>query len=115
MEHFVLFLLQIGERGANLSGGQRQRVSLARALYSERPVILLDDPLSAVDACVGSHVFHKAIMGLSKGKTVLFVTHQLQVKACLYTSNEQCRTADAYFSSCFRFFNNLKGPVSAHP
>ncbi|XP_067374775.1 ATP-binding cassette sub-family C member 5 isoform X2 [Channa argus] len=71
-------MTEIGERGANLSGGQRQRVSLARALYSDRPILLLDDPLSAVDACVGSHVFHKAIRGVAKGKTVVFVTHQLQ-------------------------------------
>ncbi|XP_072292178.1 ATP-binding cassette sub-family C member 5 [Eucyclogobius newberryi] len=71
-------MTEIGERGANLSGGQRQRVSLARALYSDRPILLLDDPLSAVDACVGSHVFNKAIRGAAKGKTVLFVTHQLQ-------------------------------------
>ncbi|XP_018549671.1 ATP-binding cassette sub-family C member 5 isoform X1 [Lates calcarifer] len=71
-------MTEIGERGANLSGGQRQRVSLARALYSERPILLLDDPLSAVDACVGSNIFYKAIKGAAKGKTVLFVTHQLQ-------------------------------------
>ncbi|XP_042275580.1 multidrug resistance-associated protein 5 isoform X2 [Thunnus maccoyii] len=71
-------MTEIGERGANLSGGQRQRLSMARALYSERPILLLDDPLSAVDACVGSHVFNKAIRGAAKGKTVLFVTHQLQ-------------------------------------
>ncbi|XP_069550312.1 ATP-binding cassette sub-family C member 5 isoform X1 [Brachyistius frenatus] len=71
-------MTEIGERGANLSGGQRQRVSLARALYSERPILLLDDPLSAVDACVGSHIFNKAIRVAAKSKTVLFVTHQLQ-------------------------------------
>ncbi|KAM9375837.1 ATP-binding cassette sub-family C member 5 [Pholidichthys leucotaenia] len=71
-------MTEIGERGANLSGGQRQRVSLARALYSERPILLLDDPLSAVDTCVGAHIFNKAIRGAAKGKTVLFVTHQLQ-------------------------------------
>uniref|UniRef100_A0A3B4Z514 Multidrug resistance-associated protein 5-like n=1 Tax=Stegastes partitus TaxID=144197 RepID=A0A3B4Z514_9TELE len=71
-------MTEIGERGANLSGGQRQRVSMARALYSQRPILLLDDPLSAVDACVGSHIFNKAIKGAGKSKTVLFVTHQLQ-------------------------------------
>ncbi|XP_054886827.1 ATP-binding cassette sub-family C member 5-like [Poeciliopsis prolifica] len=71
-------MTEIGEQGANLSGGQRQRLSLARALYSERPVLLLDDPLSAVDACVGSHIFSRAIRGAAKGKTILFVTHQLQ-------------------------------------
>ncbi|XP_052005239.1 ATP-binding cassette sub-family C member 5-like [Xyrauchen texanus] len=71
-------MTEIGERGANLSGGQRQRVSLARALYSERPVLLLDDPLSAVDTCVGSHLFHSAIRTAARGRTVIFVTHQLQ-------------------------------------
>uniref|UniRef100_A0A8C7ISJ6 ATP-binding cassette sub-family C member 5 n=1 Tax=Oncorhynchus kisutch TaxID=8019 RepID=A0A8C7ISJ6_ONCKI len=74
-------MTEIGERGANLSGGQRQRVSLARALYSERPILLLDDPLSAVDAHVGSHLFHNAIRTASKGKTTIFVTHQLQYLA----------------------------------
>ncbi|KAL2077492.1 hypothetical protein ACEWY4_026996 [Coilia grayii] len=71
-------MTEIGERGANLSGGQRQRVSLARALYSERPILLLDDPLSALDARVGSHLFHSAIRRASGEKTVLFITHQLQ-------------------------------------
>lgn len=70
----------------NLSGGQRQRVSLARALYSDRPILLLDDPLSAVDACVGAQIFQKAIMGVAKGRTVLFVTHQLQVNSVIFLS-----------------------------
>ncbi|XP_071507087.1 ATP-binding cassette sub-family C member 5-like [Diadema antillarum] len=69
---------EIGERGINLSGGQKQRVSLARAVYADSDVYLLDDPLSAVDAHVGDHIFNKCIRGVLKNKTVLFVTHQLQ-------------------------------------
>ena len=56
-------LLQIGERGINLSGGQKQRVSIARAVYSDRDVYLLDDPLSAVDTHVGRHLFEQCIQG----------------------------------------------------
>lgn len=50
---------EIGEKGINLSGGQKARVSLARAAYQESDLYLLDDPLSAVDAHVGKHVFEK--------------------------------------------------------
>ncbi|KAM4895242.1 ATP-binding cassette sub-family C member 5 isoform 7-T7 [Sylvia borin] len=71
-------LTEIGERGANLSGGQRQRISLARALYSDRDIYILDDPLSALDAHVGNHIFNSAIRKHLKSKTVLFITHQLQ-------------------------------------
>lgn len=74
---------EIGERGINLSGGQKQRVSLARALYADRDIYLLDDPLSAVDAHVGQHIFEQCLKTALKGKTVLFVTHQLQyLKDC---------------------------------
>ncbi|KAI1893848.1 hypothetical protein AGOR_G00127890 [Albula goreensis] len=71
-------LTEIGERGANLSGGQRQRISLARALYSDRAIYILDDPLSALDAHVGNHIFNNAIKKQLRHKTVIFVTHQLQ-------------------------------------
>ncbi|KAG8136298.1 hypothetical protein E2320_009263 [Naja naja] len=71
-------LTEIGDRGANLSGGQRQRISLARALYSDKSIFILDDPLSALDAHVGNHIFNSAIRKHLKSKTVLFITHQLQ-------------------------------------
>ncbi|GMH35949.1 hypothetical protein BSKO_03817 [Bryopsis sp. KO-2023] len=69
---------EIGEKGVNLSGGQKQRVALARACYSGGDVMLLDDPLSAVDAHVGRHIFTKCISGLLSNKTRILVTHQLQ-------------------------------------
>ncbi|KAK5851307.1 hypothetical protein PBY51_002110 [Eleginops maclovinus] len=70
-------MTEIGEKGINLSGGQRQRVSLARALYSDTDVYLLDDPLSAVDAHVAKHIFDNLIgpEGVLKGKTRVLVTH----------------------------------------
>lgn len=49
----------IGERGVTLSGGQRARVSLARAVYDDADIYLLDDPLSAVDTAVGRHLFDR--------------------------------------------------------
>lgn len=57
-------------QGINLSGGQRQRVSLARALYNEADVYLLDDPLSAVDSHVAKHIFDHVIgpEGVLQGK-----------------------------------------------
>ncbi|KAJ3435309.1 multidrug-resistance like protein 1 isoform i [Anaeramoeba flamelloides] len=72
-------LTEIGEKGVNLSGGQKQRVSLARSVYSNKDILLLDDPLSAVDAHVGKHLFDNCIKGdLLKSKTVLLVSHQIQ-------------------------------------
>nr|XP_056714411.1 multidrug resistance-associated protein 1-like isoform X2 [Euleptes europaea] len=70
---------EIGERGVNISGGQKQRVSLARAVYSNADLYLLDDPLSAVDVHVGKHLFEKVIgsSGLLKNKTRILVTHNL--------------------------------------
>lgn len=57
----------------NLSGGQKQRISLARAVYCDRAVYLLDDPLSAVDAHVGKHIFDQVIgpQGLLRAKVRL--------------------------------------------
>ncbi|KAI8897614.1 P-loop containing nucleoside triphosphate hydrolase protein, partial [Globomyces pollinis-pini] len=71
-------LTEIIESGANLSGGQKQRISLARAVYSNRDIFLLDDPLSAVDNNVGNKLFNNCILDGLKGKTRIFVTHHLQ-------------------------------------
>nr|AHK05653.1 ATP-binding cassette transporter sub-family C member 5 [Tigriopus japonicus] len=84
---------EIGERGVNLSGGQKQRVNLARALYADLDIYLLDDPLSAVDARVAKRIFHGCVLRelKAKGKTVLLVTHGMQfLEKCdkvVYMSN----------------------------
>ena len=68
----------VGERGEVLSGGQQARVSLARAVYADGDIYLLDDPLSAVDFKVGQHIFNKCIKDLLGDKIVLFASHQQQ-------------------------------------
>ncbi|KAJ5535821.1 oligomycin resistance ATP-dependent permease yor1 [Penicillium frequentans] len=70
---------EIGERGINVSGGQKQRISLARAMYSNADILLLDDPLSAVDPYVGQAIFEKAILGALGSKTRILATHQAHV------------------------------------
>ena len=72
-------LTVVGERGAVLSGGQRARISLARAVYADADIYLLDDPLSAVDFKVGKHIVEKCIIALLGQKTRLIASHQEQV------------------------------------
>ncbi|KAF4994488.1 hypothetical protein FGRMN_5758 [Fusarium graminum] len=72
-------MTEIGERGVTLSGGQKQRINIARAIYSGAGVVLLDDPLSAVDAHVGTHIFNEAICGLLKSKCRFLATHHLHL------------------------------------
>ena len=69
---------EIGERGINLSGGQKQRIALARAVYADRDVILMDDPLSAVDPHVAQHLVAECIAVALAGRTRVLVTHQVQ-------------------------------------
>ncbi|CAL5028657.1 unnamed protein product [Urochloa decumbens] len=68
---------EIGERGINLSGGQKQRIQLARAVYQDCDIYLLDDIFSAVDAHTGSSIFKECLKGILKNKTVILVTHQV--------------------------------------
>ncbi|CAH6720131.1 oligomycin resistance ATP-dependent permease Yor1p [[Candida] jaroonii] len=70
-------LTEVGERGITLSGGQKSRLNLARAMYANRDIILMDDVLSAVDARVGKHIMEEGFVGLLRGKTRLLATHQL--------------------------------------
>lgn len=69
---------EIGEKGTNLSGGQKARISLARALYSNKDIYLLDDILSAVDVHVGKFIMQKTILEYLKGKTILMPTHAVK-------------------------------------
>ena len=60
-----------------MSGGQKARISLARAVYSDADIMLLDDPLSAVDPEVANKIFSDCIRGVLKDKVVVLVTHQI--------------------------------------
>lgn len=68
-------MTEIGEKGVNLSGGQKQRISLARAMYCNAKICLIDDALSALDAEVGQFIFEQVLTGDMKDKTRLLITH----------------------------------------
>ncbi|CAG2111114.1 unnamed protein product, partial [Medioppia subpectinata] len=68
----------VGERGVQLSGGQKARITLARALYRNSDIVLMDDPLSAVDTSVAEHIFDKCIVDYLCDKIRILVTHQIQ-------------------------------------
>jgi len=68
----------VGERGVSLSGGQKARVNLARAVYRQADIYLLDDPLSAVDPKVSRHLVDECLKGrLLEGSLKVLVTHQV--------------------------------------
>ncbi|CAJ1953010.1 unnamed protein product [Sphenostylis stenocarpa] len=110
-------LTEIGERGVNLSGGQKQRIQLARALYQNADIYLLDDPFSAVDAHTATNLFNDYIMEGLKEKTVLLVTHQVDFHpafdSVLLMSNGEILEAAPYHHllSSSKEFQNL---VNAH-
>ncbi|XP_054675056.1 ATP-binding cassette sub-family C member 10 isoform X1 [Grus americana] len=69
---------EVGENGVTLSGGQKARIALARAIYQEKELYLLDDPLAAVDADVANHLMRKCILGVLKHKTRILCTHRTE-------------------------------------
>ncbi|KAK8457009.1 hypothetical protein SEVIR_3G114300v4 [Setaria viridis] len=71
-------LTEIGQRGLNMSGGQKQRIQLARAVYNDADIYLLDDPFSAVDAHTAATLFNDCVMEALENKTVILVTHQVE-------------------------------------
>jgi len=74
---------EIGERGINLSGGQRARIGLARALYSDRDIYLLDDPFSALDPQVRNTIFSEVLVGKLHDRTRIVATHAMDlVQSC---------------------------------
>ena len=103
----------IGEKGINISGGQKARVALARAVYSDADIYLLDDVLSAVDAHVGLHIFEETIQKRLAGKTRILVTNQLQYAKhadkvlCL----ERVQGSDAYTLESVDVANPRQGSV----
>uniref|UniRef100_A0A8C4IMQ3 ATP binding cassette subfamily C member 4 (PEL blood group) n=1 Tax=Dicentrarchus labrax TaxID=13489 RepID=A0A8C4IMQ3_DICLA len=117
-------LAMVGDRGANLSGGQKARVSLARSVYQDADIYLLDDPLSAVDAEVGRHLFEECICGLLRKKPRILVTHQLQYlkaadqivvlkEVCIcetyISSFKRCVAVSLWEKACYVFYHTLEG------
>ncbi|KAJ2518222.1 hypothetical protein H4217_003464 [Coemansia sp. RSA 1939] len=72
-------LTEVGERGVTLSGGQKQRISIARAVYAEKDIVLLDDCLSAVDVKLSRDIFKRCIKGLLANKTRIMTTNNLDM------------------------------------
>uniref|UniRef100_A0A4W3JSC8 ATP-binding cassette, sub-family C (CFTR/MRP), member 10 n=1 Tax=Callorhinchus milii TaxID=7868 RepID=A0A4W3JSC8_CALMI len=69
---------EVGENGITLSGGQKARIALARAVYMDQDLYLLDDPLAAVDSDVAGHLMEQCIMGILKDKTRILCTHRAE-------------------------------------
>ncbi|PNX71940.1 ABC transporter C family member 5-like protein, partial [Trifolium pratense] len=107
----------IGDRGINLSGGQKQRVQLARALYQDADIYLLDDPFSAVDAHTGSELFREYILTALANKTVIFVTHQVEFLPAtdlILVLKEGCIIQAGKYDDLLQAGTDFKALVSAH-
>jgi ATP-binding cassette, subfamily C (CFTR/MRP), member 4 len=106
----------VGDRGITLSGGQKARVSLARAIYSNRDIVLLDDPLSAVDPEVCSSLFTNCMKNLLNDKTVILATHQThfasQASKILILEDGKQLFFGTYEELVDRGFMNFLGKIS---
>jgi ABC-type bacteriocin/lantibiotic exporter with double-glycine peptidase domain len=67
----------IRENGKNLSGGQRQRIALARAIYKDSDLLILDEPFSELDECSEREILKELKIMAEGGKMILFITHDL--------------------------------------
>lgn len=93
-------LTEVGSTGTNLSGGQRARISLARALYNDVDMYLLDDPISNVDSLVSMEIFNQAFKDFLKFKTRIFVTHDTRnlslMDKIVYVEKNQIKWVGTY-------------------
>uniref|UniRef100_A0ACD5YCW2 Uncharacterized protein n=1 Tax=Avena sativa TaxID=4498 RepID=A0ACD5YCW2_AVESA len=108
---------EIGERGINLSGGQQQRIQLARAVYQDCDVYLLDDVFSAVDAHTGSEIFRECVRGALKNKTVVLVTHQIDFlhnASVIYVMKDGMIVQSGKYSELLKAGTNFTALVAAH-
>ena len=109
-------LTEIGEKGINLSGGQKARISLARAMYTNKDIFILDDPISALDANVGQNIMKNCIVDFLKNKTRILVTHALQylkyADQIVYIENGEIKWKGTFKEiqneSFYRTFSNKK-------
>lgn len=92
----------IGDQGVTLSGGQKHRVALARALYADADVYILDDVLGAVDAATASTLWEQGIIGLlaARGKTVILATHAVHFAARPEVTQVLVLAADGSVAAC---------------
>ncbi|CAM1291421.1 ABCC5 (predicted) [Pycnogonum litorale] len=117
---------QIGDRGMTLSGGQKSRLCLARAVYADRDVYLIDDCFSSLDSKTSKHIYKHVIQGILQDKTLLFVTHSVQYleqcddvvmmkNGCISDTgchNELLKRNESY-CSLIEEFNNLENEKSS--
>jgi len=103
----------IGSQGVKVSGGQRARISLARALYSEAKILLMDDVLSALDTKVAKHVFTALLGPLGAGRTRILATHQLGL--CMPDADYAIRVMDGTVQIDVPRFSGMYRPMKLPP